>query len=140
MVGLSIRQSPSAGCQLEQLMGREAVRLAGDPDETGLFQRRQVARREEVRTPDPECCAQFGGTLRAVGQLARRRDVNEDVEVVGHEAVRKDLDAGKGGRAPEQVDEARALVFRQEERTMRDPTDQLIAPVGAEMSPFPHAA
>ena len=50
VVGLSIRQSPSAGCQLEQLMGREAVRLTGDPDETGLFQRRQVARREEVRS------------------------------------------------------------------------------------------
>ena len=62
MVGLSICQSPSAGCQLEQLMGREAVRLAGDPDETGLFHRRQVARREEVRAPDPECRAQFGGT------------------------------------------------------------------------------
>ena len=71
---------------------------------------------------------------------AVRRDVDEAVEVVCHEAVRKDLDAGKGGRAPEQVDEARALVFRQEERTMRDPTDQVIAPVGAEMSPFPHAA
>ena len=55
VVGLSLCQSPSAGCQLEQLMGREAVRLAGDPDETGLFQRRQVARREEVRTPVPEC-------------------------------------------------------------------------------------
>ena len=71
---------------------------------------------------------------------AVRRDVDEDVEVVGHEAVRKDLDAGKGDRAPEQVDEARALVLRQEERTMRDPTDQETAPVGAEMSPFPHAA
>ena len=77
-------------------MGREAVRLAGNPDETSLFQRRQVARREEVRAPDPECRAQ--------------------------------------------VDEARALVLRQEERTMRDPTDQETAPVGAEMSPFPHAA
>ena len=77
-------------------MGREAVRLAGDPDETGLFQRRQVARREEVRAPDPECRAQ--------------------------------------------IDEARAIVLRQEERTMRDPTDQVIALVGAEMSPFPHAA
>ena len=31
---------------------------------------------------------------------AVRRDVDEDVEVVCHEAVRKDLDAGKGGRAP----------------------------------------
>ena len=73
VVGLSIRQSPSAGCQLEQLMGREAVRLAGNPDETGLFQRRQVARREEVRAPDPECRAQFGGTLRTIGHRKNAR-------------------------------------------------------------------
>ena len=86
VVGLSIRQSPSASCQLEQLMGREAVRLAGDPDETGLFQRRQVARREEVRAPDPECRAQFGGMLRAVGQLTE--DVGRDALVAATEDAR----------------------------------------------------
>ena len=66
--------------------------------------------------------------------------MDEQVEVVAHEAIRQNLDAGKLRHAPQPLDEARALVLRQEERTMRDPTDQVIAPVSAEMSPFPHAA
>ena len=56
--------------------------------------------------------------LQVVRQLAGIRHVDEDVEVIAHEAIRQHLHAGKLRNAPKPFDEARLLLVIQEERAV----------------------
>ena len=96
----------------------------------GFCKRRQVARREEVDAGDAQCRAQ----LRRLGQM------DEQVEVVAHEAIRQNLDAGKLRHAPQPLDEARTLLVSQVERAVRDPTDQVTTTIRLEIAQSSHAA
>lgn len=53
-----------------------------------------------------------------VRQGRRLGDVDEEMEMVAHDAVRQNLHAGKARDAPKPVDKARALLFREEERAV----------------------
>ncbi len=64
-----------------------------------------------------------------VAQRLRTTDVDEDVEVVRHDAVCPELHAGKLGDAPDEVDKPRALVPVKEVRAVGDATDQVLAPI-----------
>ena len=55
--------------------------------------------------------------------FCKRRQVARREEVVAHEAIRQNLDAGKLRHAPQPLDEARTLLVSQVERAVRAPTD-----------------
>ena len=59
-------------------------------------------------------------------------------EVVAHEAIRQNVDAGKLRHAPKQFDEARLLLVIQEERAVGNATNQMAALVGLEVAQRPH--
>ncbi len=66
--------------------------------------------------------------------------MDEQVEMVAHEAIRQNLDAGKLRHAPQPLDEARTLLVSQVERAVRDPTDQVITTIRLEIAQSSHAA
>ena len=74
-----------------------------------------------------------------IAQLRRLGQMDEQVEVVAHEAIRQNLDAGKLRHAPQPLDEARTLLVSQVERAVRDPTDQVITTIRLEIAQSPHA-
>ena len=133
------------------LAGQIAILFASsNRDVSRLRKRRQVAGREEVRAGDSESRAKFGqgrprvkrtaaGQELVVRQLAGIRHVDEDVEVVAHEAIRQHLHAGKRRNAPKPFDEARLLLVIQKERTVGDAADQMAALVGLEVAQRPHS-
>ena len=55
---------------------------------------------------------------RNVARLRKRRQIARREEVVAHEAMRQNLDAGKLCHAPKSFDEARFLLVNQEERAV----------------------
>ena len=65
-----------------------------------------------------------------VAQRLRTADVDEDVDVVRHDAVCQELHTGKHGDAPDEVDKPRALVPVKEGRAVGDAADQATAPIG----------
>ena len=73
-----------------------------------------------------------------VRQLAGIRHVDEDVEVIAHEAIRQHLHVGKRRNAPKPFDEARLLLVIQEERAVGNAADQMAALVGLEVAQRPH--
>ena len=73
-----------------------------------------------------------------VRQLAGIRHVDEDVEVIAHEAIRQHLHAGKRRNAPKSFDEARLLLVIQEERAVGNTADQMAALVGLEVAQRSH--
>ena len=73
-------------------------------------------------------------------QLRRLGQMDEQVEVVAHEAIRRNLDAGKLRHAPQPLDEARTLLVSQVERAVCDPTDQVITTIRLEIAQSSHAA
>ena len=75
-----------------------------------------------------------------IAQLRRLGQMDEQVEVVAHEAIRQNLDAGKLRHAPQPLDEARTLLVSQVERAVRDPTDQVITTIRLEIAQSSHAA
>ena len=114
---LSLAQNPIL------LAWQIAILLAScNRDVSRLRKRRQVAGQELV-----------------VRQLAGIRHVDEDVEVVAHEAIRQHLHAGKRRNAPKPFDEARLLLVIQEERAVGNAADQMAALVGLEVAQRPHS-
>ena len=104
------------------LAGQIAILLASsNRDVARLRKRRQVAGQELV-----------------VRQLVGIRHVDEDVEVVAHEAIRQHLHAGKRRNAPKPFDEARFLLVIHEERAVGNAADQMAALVGLEVAQRPH--
>ena len=113
----------------------------------GLRKRRQIAGREEIRTGNAKRGAQFGWTFRTVSQLLQQivrhlvaallqnvRHVNENVEVVAHDAIRQHPHPGKSRNAPQPLDEPRLLLVIQEERAAGNAADQMTALVGLEVA------
>src|SRR5574344_1651904 len=73
-----------------------------------------------------------------VRQLAGIRHVDENVEVVAHEAIRQHLHAGKRRNAPKPFDEAHLLIVIQEERAVGNAAAQLAALVHLAVAQRPH--
>ena len=74
-----------------------------------------------------------------IAQRFRTADVDEDVEMVRHDAVCQEPHAGEAGCPSYEVHEARALLLVKEERTVGDATDQVIAAVWKIYSAKSHA-
>ena len=65
-----------------------------------------------------------------VAQRLRTADVDEDMEVVRHDAVCQELHSGKLGDTPHKVDKPRAFILVKEVRAVGNTTDQVIATIG----------
>ena len=66
----------------------------------------------------------------ARSSAGRLGQMDEQVEVVAHEAIRQHLHAGKRRNAPKPFDEARLLLVIQEECAVGNAADQMAALVG----------
>ena len=76
----------------------------------------------------------------ARSSAGRLGQMDEQVEVVAHEAIRQNLDAGKRRHEPQPLDEARTLLVSQVERAVRAPSDQVITTISLEIAQSSHAA